>query len=337
MEKITLEVIAQDLKVSKNTVSKALRGKPGVSDDLRIKIVELANKYGYKVKRKDNNEITPTHVTMICNNALPTDVHFWPSVLGGIYEYSSQRNISIQTMVVDLLNDDQFIPIPLFRNYCDGIIVVGSISEKLFAHLAALDIPMVALDHYNDYVKCDYINTANKNSALRALDFLVSHSHKKIGFINNVKAPYITSLTDRYLGFRNRMEYHGLAIDENFMWLESYYDNNQYFKDQLDKLDAYGDAPTAWICANDLTAYNFCSVLAERGIRVPEDVSIIGFDNIQGIFSPKLTTMEIPKKYLGWCALQRLMYRLRHPDEPFEHIEIFTHIVDRGSVIPLQD
>ena len=336
MEKITLDVIAQDLQVSKNTVSKALRGKPGVSEDLRLKIVEIANKYGYRVKSRENDEITPTHVTMICNNALPPDVHFWPSVLGGIYEYSSQRNISIQTMVVDLVNGDQYIPLSLYKNYCDGIIVVGTISEKLFAHIATLGIPMVALDHYNDYVKCDYINTANKNGALRALDFLVSHSHKKIGFISNINAPYITSLTDRYLGFRDRMEYHGLAIDENFIWLESYYENTQYFKEQLDKLDAYGDAPTAWICVNDLTAYNLCSELAERGIRVPEDVSVIGFDNIPGIFSPKLTTMEIPKKYLGRRALQRLMYRLKHPEEPFENIEIFTRLIDRGSVIPLK-
>jgi len=330
MKKVTLDTIAKEIGTTKNTVSRAIRGKSGVSDELRDKINNLAAQYGYQKKMQARKE--QIKVTMVCNSGLPGDIYFWPSVMRGIFEYSAKHQISINSVIVDMIKDDIKYLLPLQEEHCDGILIVGTLPDAQFVRIAGLGIPMVTVDHYSDSVACDFVNTANEHGTLKAVDFLVERGHKKIGFINNEAATHTHSLTHRYQGYKKRIESLGLTVDPHFVWPNSSYTDNQYFKEQLDMLAAYGDAPTAWICVNDLTAYNFCSVLKERGLRIPEDVSVIGFDNIPGIFHTQLTTMEIPQSIIGCRALRKLMRRMSHPEEPFEYIEIFTRLVDRGSV-----
>jgi len=234
--------------------------------------------------------------------------------------------------MVDMIQDDIKYILPLQDKHCDGILIVGTLPDTQFERIAKLGMPMVTIDHYSDHVECDYVNYANENGIIKAIDFLAEQGHQKIGFINNETAPYIYSLTFRYQGYLKRMEQLGLKLDSQFIWPNSSYNDNQYFNSQLDMLDSYGDRPTAWICANDLTAYNFCSVLKERGICIPDDVSVVGFDNIPGVFHTPLTTLEIPKNAIGQRALHRLMSRLKNPEEPFESIEIFTRLIVRESV-----
>jgi DNA-binding LacI/PurR family transcriptional regulator len=231
-----------------------------------------------------------------------------------------------------MIQDDVKYLLPLQVNHCDGILVIGGIPEAQFKRIHELGIPMVAIDHYCDHIACDYINSANEYSMIKAVDFLTEHGHKKIGFINNETAPYNYSLMRRYQGYVRRMEQAGLTVDPIFVWPDSTYADNDYLRRQMDVLTAHGDRPTAWVCVNDLTAYNFCSVLMERGLRVPDDVSVIGNDNIQGAFHTRLTTLEVPKYTMGSSALRKLMNRIHHPDEPFESVQIFTRLLDRGSV-----
>jgi len=334
MKKVTLEMIAKEIGTTKNTVSRAIRGESGVSDELRSKINYLASQYGYQRKHPPHskNEQAPFKVTMVCNNFLPYDTYFWPYVMKGIFEYSARHQISTHTVIVDMIRDDIKYLLPLQEKHCDGILVIGTLPDSQFTRIAELGIPLVAVDHYNDNVKCDYVNVANQNGTIKAVNFLKSRGHFNIGFINNEAAPYTYSFKQRFLGYKTRMEQLGLPINPRFIWADSTYTDNQYFHQKLEQLT--GDTPTAWICVNDLTAYNFCSVLSERGLRVPEDISVIGFDNIPGVFQTQLTTLGVPQNIIGDCALRRLVRRLRHPEEPFESIEIFTDLMDKGSVTP---
>jgi len=331
MSKVTLETIAKEIGTTKNTVSRALRNKPGVGEALRSKIVDMAEQVGYHKNGKETND-SFTKVTMVCNSALTTDTYFWPSVIRGVFEYSSKHQISIQSVIIDMIKDDVKYLLPLQEKHCDGILVIGGIPDIQFKRIADLGIPMVAIDHYSDYVACDYINTANVNGIIRAVDFLVDSGHRKIGFINNETAPYNYSLTQRHKGFLRRMEALGLEVDSNFVWPNASYSNNEYIQNQMKQWGSHKDMPTAWICGNDLTAYNFCTVLLENGLSVPDDMSIIGFDNIPGVFHTQLTTLDVPQHTMGISALRKLMRRLRHPDEPYENIEIFTNLLVRGSV-----
>jgi len=333
MKKVTMETIAKEIGTTKNTVSRALRGKTGVSEELRGKIAKLADAYGYKISERVPESHQPIKVTLVCNSASLSDTYFWPSVMGGIFEYSAKHHITTHTVIVDMINDDVKDLLPLQEKYCDGLLVVGTIPGSLFARMEKLNIPMVAVDHHSNHVECDYVNADNINGITKAVDFLANNGHTKIGYVNNIMAPHISSFTQRYQGYVSRMGQLGLTVEPKYILPDSDYKNPQYFHAQLDKLGS--NLPTAWICTNDLTAYNFCMTLTERGLRVPEDASVIGFDNTQGLFPLQLTTLGMPQKAMGTCAMRRLVRRLRHPDEPYENIEIITRLIDKGSVATL--
>ena len=325
MRKVTQQSIADKFGTTKNTVSKALRGKPGVGDELRNKILEAARQHGYRQKGH-----TPLQFTMVGDSRFMTDTYFWAELMGGALEYSTRFHISIRTLTMDMLKDDVEQLLPLQGKYCDGILVMGSIRDTLFARIAELNIPIVAVDHFSNMVECDYINVANQDGGTKAVDFLVKHNHTNIGYINNIAAPHTYSFTQRYLGFCNGMAKFGLAPNPQWIWPNAVYNDLHYLREMLDKIGK--NMPTAWVCANDLTAYNFCEVLQERGLQVPGDISIVGFDNMNGYYNPKLTTLEIPKKAIGRRAVEKLMHRLKNPCEPFENIEFITRLVDKGTV-----
>ena len=92
------------------------------------------------------------------------------------------------------------------------------------------------------------------------------------------------------------------------------------------------DRPTAWICGNDSTAGDFYCVLLEHGFKIPDDFSIIGFDNNSLFYTQFLTTMAIPQKSMGRHAVSRLMHRIRNPGEPYVNILFNTDMVVRNSV-----
>jgi len=329
--KVTLEMIAQEIGTTKNTVSRALSGKTGVSEELRNKIIEQAKLQGYQQKVKEEPTM-PTKITMVCNSSMPSDIYFWPTVISGIFEYSAKHQISTHSVIVDMVEDNVKSLLPLQEKHCDGILVIGTLPDATFKRIAELKRPMVVLDHYSHHVECDYINVANENGTIKAVDFLYNHGHRRIGFINNETATYTYSLTKRYNGYKKRMEELALTVDSRFVWAESKYKDLQYFRDKLDMFSTVKDTPSAWVCANDVTGYNFCAILRERGIRVPDDISLVGFDNIPGVFHTQLTTLDVPQSNIGAYALKRLMRRIHKPDEPFENIEIFTRLLEKESV-----
>jgi len=332
MKKVTLEMIALEANTTKNTVSRALRGKTGVSDELRKHINQIADNLGYMRKPEQEDILEPTKVTMVYNSSLHKDIYFWPTVMGGIFEHSAKHHISMHSVIVDMIQDDIKYLLPLQEKHCDGILILGTLPEAQFARIEKLGIPMIAIDHFSNHISCDYVNVANANGMIKAVDFLAANGHRKIGFVNNDTAPHIYSLTRRFRGYEKRMEQLGLTIDPRFIWNEASYNDNNYLRKQFEKYGKLLEAPTAWVCSNDVMAYNFCNVLKEYGLRVPEDVSVIGFDNIPGMNGLPLTTLSIPQADMGRRALRRLMRRMRFPNEPFENIEIFTSLVDKGSV-----
>ncbi|AEM77888.1 substrate-binding domain-containing protein [Thermoanaerobacter wiegelii] len=184
--------------------------------------------------------------------------------------------------------------------------------------------------------KNDYINSANEKGVYDAINYLIQNGHKKIGFIGNNEWSY--SFKKRYQAYIMYMEEFKIQIDEKFVWLDinlkgpNFLEDMDYFKKKIDVNDT--DFPTAWICANDKIALAFMRSLSELNIKVPEDVSVIGFDNIDisTISYPALTTINVPKQQLGVKAIQQLLYRLESPTKIYEDIKLSTNLVIRNSV-----
>ena len=327
MSKVTMDALAAELGISKNTVSRALRDLPGVSDDMRQRIFKLAGDSGYKLKSKEKLLL---HVVMIYRKRLADDMLFWPSVIGGIMDYAADRNISIRTVTVDSNSTGSSLISAVSEQKCDGLLVVNDIDDAILSQLAGLQLPMVVVDYHSNAVDCDYVNTDNKKGIYKALSHLIDNNHRKLGFIGN--ADHLFSFRERFGAFRYYMRKNNLPLDERFIWLDSTYEDYTYLRDKIDLLKNCGDPATAFICVNDVMAAIFAQVLGECGYKIPEDVSIVGFDNISFPIGAVFTTVEVQKRILGQRALEQLLLRVKLPEKPYETLHINTTLVIRGSV-----
>lgn len=333
MSKITLEIIANELKTSKNTVSKALRGVPGVSDVLRDKIINLAQESGYmKTNASDIVKSTSVvNISLICRKSFFDEPTFWSQVFYGIWDFSGQNNISIRTVTFDINKDDDSLTMTSITSVqSHGYIVVGTIRDELLKKIVATKTPVIVVDYYSNDVECDYINSANRNGIYKSVKYLQQNNHRSVGFINNTEGAY--SFTQRFEAFIKYMELLKLPVDDRFIWHDAVYIDTEYYIHKIKALRNLASFPTAWVCVNDNTAMAFYNALKELGIEVPNEVSIIGFDNISSIYAPFLTTIDVPQKAMGWQALKQLLYRIMHPDEPFISIQMNTTLIERSSV-----
>jgi len=327
MKKTTIKTIAEQLGVSKNSVAKALHGMPGVSDELRNKVNSLADELGYAVKT--GKYPAPVNVSVIHHRIITDERYFWPVVLSGIWECAAENNVSLQSIIVE--ENGGSYP-GLFQKVAmsSGIIVIGDVPDILLTTVKSFNIPFIVVDHYSNLVDCDYLNSANENGIFKAVNYLAQHNHKKIGYINNGFHTY--SYTKRNESFRTSMEDLGLPVDERFVWTDTRFCDLEYYRKKMPMLESCENRPTAWVCGNDATASDFYCVLIEHGFKIPDDFSIIGFDNNSMIYTQFLTTMEIPRKSMGKYAVNRLLYRIQNPGEPYLDIFFNTNMIERNSV-----
>jgi len=327
MSKITMDKIAAELGISKNTVSRALRGLSGVSDSVREQIITQAEDMGYRLKLKQSSIL---NIIMVHRKALMDDIFFWPSVLSGIMNFAADQGVSIRVVTVDNGKEGGKSLSPISAQKCDGLLVVGDIDEDSLYQLSGMRMPMVAVDYFSELVDCDYILSENKNGIYKALKHLIDNNHTKIGFIGNADWRY--SFKIRYEAFRYYMEQFGLPINEDHIWMDPSYTNYTYFREKIRLFKDADEAATAWVCINDVMAADFAHVLQEEGYSIPDDVSIIGFDNSPYPGAQILTTLEVQVKALGQRAIEQLLFRIDAPDKPNEILSINTTLVIRDSV-----
>ncbi|WP_434577507.1 LacI family DNA-binding transcriptional regulator [Thermoanaerobacterium thermosaccharolyticum] len=334
MKKVTLQDIAEVIGVSKNTVSKALRGAEGVSAEMRSRILETAMKMGYKKIKDIPNKIL--NVTILCRADFLIESTFWSNVLYGIESAARNNNLKLSITGIDVEGEENLsIPSTITKDTTNGIIIVGTLNDEFIKKVKATKIPFVVVDHYSNAIDCDYINTANENGIYKAVKYLYDNGHRKIGFIGNNEWAF--SFRQRYYSYVRSMEELGMYVDNDYVWLDINLKGAEFFRDPeyfKRKISITEDFPTAWVCANDKIALAFMRSLEDMGVKVPEEVSVVGFDNIEmsAYSHPGLTTIDIPKSSLGEKAVNQLLYRMNNPEKPYEDIKLYTELIIRSSV-----
>jgi len=321
-----MDDIARELGVSKNTVSRALRGLSGVSEATGSKILAYATDNGYQFKRNDGAML---QIAMVYKKSLTNDVIFWPSVLSGIVEYATNRGVSLCTFTVEQKTDNDLLA-SIKKHAIDGVMVINDIDPDLLAGLAAWSKPIVVVDSYSDGIDCDFVNTDNSNGIYKGISFLAQNNHKRIGYVG-VKHSAV-SYQSRYEAYLHYMNRFGLTRNEDYIWMEADWSDREYFQSKIVMLANRELAPTAWICVNDTIAMTFSQALTENGIRIPEDMSIVGFDNSILPQAPPFTTLDVQKKELGQRALEQLINRIQNPKRPYTSVFINTTLIVRDSV-----
>ncbi|HNP72680.1 MAG TPA: LacI family DNA-binding transcriptional regulator [Kouleothrix sp.] len=335
-QRVTLETIARASGVSLATVSLVLRDKPGIHQETRRRVLSAARQLGYQ--RKPAELLMPPALqqigVLIKSRAddPPQSNPFYAPVLAGI-EASCRRqqiNMLYATVPVDEDNYPQELPRLLMEDDLDGLLLVGAFVGATIAHLMQRRaIPTVLVDSYAADNSYDSVVSDNFRGAYQAVSYLIRSGHQHIGLAGSLPRAY-PSIAERRRGYAQALADHGLA--------------EQYFADcHFNQSEAIVStqallrrAPqvSAMFCTNDYMAVAVTQAAHELGLRVPEDLSIVGFDDIElaAHVQPPLTTMQIDKISMGRMAVQLLTNRAEQPAAGGVTLMLRPTLIERQSV-----
>ena len=328
---VKLADIAEKLDVSVVTISKALSGQKGVSEELREKIVQLADEMGYvqpSVARRRAMHTNFNIGVLIEENYLDRYSSFYWQMYQQVAQQSMDKGcFSLLEVVTPAMEEQMQMPKLLTENKTDGIIVIGWVNEAYVRKLVEeAEVPLVFMDCMDRKQSADTIISDNYYGAYYLTNFLFDMGHENIAYVGTLGAT--GSITDRYLGYTKSLIEHGK--DFRLDWIIDDRDADTGKIDEENKLQLPEEMPTAFFCNCDVTAGMLIKKLQKAGYRVPEDISVVGYDNYiyPGLCDIEITSYEVDYTEMSKRAVETLVRKLNK-----EYYARGTHIVEGHLVI----
>lgn len=336
--RVKLADIARASGVSLTAVSLALSQKPGISQETRTRVLESARSLGYHFKSPvipASTKIIKTVGLLVKSNSLdePNANHFYAYIIAGIEAMCRQMglNLMFANLPVDRENIPVEIPSLIENGDVDGLIIAGAfIDERTHQVLSSHSRPTVLVDAYSHAQNYNAVLTDNFQGAYHAIEYLIRKGHSHIGFIGGNAHAY-PSLRERRAGYQKALV--DLKADRPY-FADCSTERAEVALAAVELMRHYPQI-TAIMGVNDDTAIAAMYALVEHGISVPQQVSIIGFDDIYLAESvkPALTTMRIYKQSMGKLSVQLLLNQAAQPDAGLVTSIVSPALIERNSVV----
>jgi len=347
---VKVREVARDLSLSPATVSKAINGKPGqVSLDTARTVLKHCYKHGYMSKTEADRIL---YKMSAMNSAKQVFVvtHFhgvlvYDTVFAGICEELQNNDMYPSSFLVH--DEGSMLRFPYEKAGC--VIIIGRVIPKALDELSNNGVPVVLVDNRIAGSGASAINTNNMDAVSESVQILAGIGHKRIAFLCNHqdKKAFTYTFHQRQIGYMAGMAAAGLPIDKELMIVieGSDYDNEDFdwekcrqdLRDLGRKILEVDPLPTAVVAANDMIAYLLREVLQENGIKVPDDITIVGYDGLHRLSIEKtgyqpLSTQVVDWRKLGREAVGLALDLLCDPQQGPKYIEVPTVYEDAGTV-----
>lgn len=326
--------VAQAAGVSQSTVSFVLNDRfdISISEATRTRVKRIARRLGYMPNRLAKSLVSGR--TQTVGVMIPRlDSSFCGGIAQGIQEASVEHNHRVLIANTMRRADESAFQIDcLLEHQVDGIICVAceSMIDRLatwIARCTQAQIPIVVIDDNSSRHLCDCIVSDDLKGALDATEYLIALGHRNIAHLCGSQR--VSTGRERLDGYQNALENHGICIRENLVIGESFIDDR--LEHSMKQLMRRPDAPTAIFAASDILAAKAIRVLRTMGIRVPEDISMVGYANYEVSAYLELTTVNQNEQQMGRAAFECLMERFDSSDMPVRYIRTPVECVVRSS------
>ncbi|MGN0972486.1 MAG: LacI family DNA-binding transcriptional regulator [Aristaeellaceae bacterium] len=334
---VTMRDIGAALGVSTVTISKALSGKEGVSDAVREKIIKAAQQMGYHYMppagAAEEQDRLDTIVGILTPDRFFGSVSFYASLYKELLRQMVDAGmLGVLEIVTDAQEKALSTPMIVTDRRVSALILLGQFEQGYVEMIVEAGLPTVLLDFYCDGPDVDAIVSDSLSGCYQLTRHLIDRGHREIGFVGSVQCT--TSIMERYSGYMRAMIFEGLPLRPE--WLIEDRDASLMY---LPSLPLPQTLPTAFVCENDEIAMQLIAQLERRGVRVPEDVSVTGFDNFThpAPSTPMLTTYAVDQGRMAQVAVRRLLSRIKDGSEGPLRTIVGGWIVERSSTRDLRE
>lgn len=333
---VTIKDVAKQAGVSPATVSRVIADNPRISSKTKVKVREVMESMGYFPNFQARNLVAKKSQTLgvIMENSatLAFQNPFFPEVLRGISTraHGSQYGLYLSTGATQEEIYREVVEMAQGRRV-DGIVLLYSkIGDPVMKYLADSGLPYSVVGRpFTDPCSVSYVDNDNINNAKETVEYLIGLGHRQIAFVGGA-ADFVVSL-DRLEGYKQALTQHGIPFDEAYLVDQELMGGNE--RDAIRQLMALEIPPTAIVTHDDMVAYEVIGYLEDLEIGVPEDVSIIGFNNhaISRHLKPPLSTVDISIYDLGLHAAELVLEKITDESTPPKQVVVASRLIERGS------
>jgi LacI family transcriptional regulator, repressor for deo operon, udp, cdd, tsx, nupC, and nupG len=319
---VTMRDIADLAGVSPGTVSRALKNQSGLTEQTRQLILRCASELGYNALNLRSNKLK--RVGFVTSRLPNLAINpFYAPILHGVEDACHDEEIALS--YISLRPGDRVAEI-VRRHEADGLLCVGHLEPKLLERIAALGLPFVLIDHWAQGIAS--VNIDNLDGAKQAVQHLVGAGYKRIAFIGD---SHQYPIKTRLFSFRHTLYEQGILSDPTLEVSPETPYTRAGIEAAVHGLLNLKPRPDAFFIPNDESAVWAIQICLEAGLRVPEDIAIVGFDDIDAAShtNPGLTTVRVDKELLGRTGLELLLSRNT------SEIVVKTELIVRASTTNL--
>ncbi|WP_129840017.1 LacI family DNA-binding transcriptional regulator [Streptomyces sp. RFCAC02] len=329
--KVTITAIAREAGVSVPTVSRVVNGRSDVAPETRAKVEDLLRQYGYR-RRAHAPGDRAALLDLVFNDL---DSPWAVEIIRGVEEVAHDAGVgTVVSAIHDRAGAARQWMTNLRARASDGVIMVTSVLEPLLhKELHRLGVPLVVVDPAGAQdLHAPTVGATNWAGGLAATEHLLGLGHRRIGFIEGPKR--LLCSRARLDGYRAALESAGVAVDERLVVPGDFYHESGFHGCR--KLLGLDEPPTAVFASSDQMAMGAMEALRQHGLRVPQDVSVVGFDDLPEMrwSAPPLTTVRQPLADMGKMAARTVLRQARGEELDTPRLELATELIVRASTAP---
>ncbi len=330
---VTMGDVAKEMGVSTVSVSKALTGKEGVSDAVREMIIKKADEMGYRYTGSKKASTPDRHTIgiFVSEQFINKDAYYSRLYEKTMMMLSEQKQLGMLEIIRRETEKEVQPPALISSERIEGAIILGQMSKEYLQMLKSYEIPCLFMDFYDEDIIEDAVISDSVFGSDILTNYLIKEGHKKIAFVGSIAST--SSIMDRYIGYYRAMLKAGLNIKDEWR-IEDRNEEGDRIEFKLPS-----DIPTAFVCNSDASAFDLVKRLQKEGYRIPEDISVVAFDNFiyAEMSSPRITTYGVDTDALVKTAIRIILDKLAEPEYSVGRVLVQGSLIERNSVMPVKE
>jgi LacI family transcriptional regulator len=337
--KTTIRDVARVAGVGVGTISRVLNSSSQVSRKTRARVLDAIHRLGFRPNAQARR-ILKRRAEMVCFLLSNRDfLHpFHARILQGVESYASGLKQHVLFAALHYspktAPDDIDLP-PVLQEHglIDGVILAGTVYPNLLRRIDSIHMPLVAFSNnvvgMDGQQEFDQVGFDDFDGSLHATRYLIEKGHRQIAFAGDISHPW---LRRRYEGYRQALR--EKKLKPSSVTSPTNLSFGDFGQKSVGHILSLKPRPTAVVAGNDEIAFGFWRALSRRGVRVPEHISLVGFDDREEavLMDPPLSTVRVHKEEIGETCMKMLLERLHHPQMAFSRRLLPTEFVARGTV-----